>query len=139
MMFQKKRLLKKEKVRHRFKYIFLIEILLFSLILILEFVYFNFDLGRSAFISPLANNMSSAVLNVEKELTSSDINFLTVSQTADATFTIKLKDGGVVILSAKKNIGKQIASLQLILSRLTIEGKKLKNLNFKFDKPVVTF
>ena len=58
---------------------------------------------------------------------------------SDGSFAVTLQDGGEVILSSKKDIGSQLTSLQLVLSRLTIEGKKLKRLDFRFDNPVVEF
>ena len=58
---------------------------------------------------------------------------------SDASLIVELENEGVVILSSKKDIRSQISSLQLILSRLTIEGKKLKILDFRYDNPVVSF
>jgi len=52
---------------------------------------------------------------------------------------VELRDGGELILSSKKDLENQLSSLQLILSRLTIEGKKLKKLDFRYDNPVVSF
>lgn len=44
-----------------------------------------------------------------------------------------------VILSVQKDLPAQIDSLQLTISHLTIEGKQFKQLDFRFDKPVLTF
>ena len=57
----------------------------------------------------------------------------------EESIEVELKDGGKVIFSSKKDLKKQITSLQLVLSRLTIEGKKLKILDFRYDNPVVSF
>lgn len=44
-----------------------------------------------------------------------------------------------VIVSLEKDLPTQIASLQLTIAHLTIEGKQFKQLDFRFDKPVLTF
>ena len=44
-----------------------------------------------------------------------------------------------VIVSLQKDLTLQIASLQLTIAHLTIEGKQFKQLDFRFDKPVLTF
>lgn len=53
-------------------------------------------------------------------------------------FVIWLKDGLQVVMSSKKDIDSQLDSLQLILSRATIEGEKTKKIDLRFDKPVLT-
>lgn len=53
--------------------------------------------------------------------------------------TITLDNSAVILLSSQKDLQKQLASLQLTLSQLTIEGKQFKKLDFRFDKPFVTF
>lgn len=55
------------------------------------------------------------------------------------TITITLNNAAVILLSSQKDLQKQLASLQLTLSQLTIEGKQFKKLDFRFDKPFVTF
>ncbi len=53
--------------------------------------------------------------------------------------TLFLKKGPQVLISSKKGIGQQVDSLQLILERAKIEGKQIKVIDLRFDKPVVTF
>lgn len=50
-----------------------------------------------------------------------------------------LVDGGQVFFATNKDFTLQIDSLQLILSRLTIEGKKVKKIDFRFEKPIVVY
>jgi len=52
---------------------------------------------------------------------------------------ILFKDNLQVIFSLKKEIEVQLDSLQLISSRAKIEGKKIKRLDLRFDKPVVVY
>jgi hypothetical protein len=50
---------------------------------------------------------------------------------------IILETGEKVILSKKKSLDLQIASLQRISSRFTIEGKHFVLLDLRFDRPVL--
>lgn len=138
-MFQKKRRLKKEKSKSRIKLIFLVLIFLLAALIFIEYLYLNFSLGRTTYISPIARDQESKIISLEKELEKSNVSFKTVTVSQDASMVVLLIDDGVVILSSKKDIKSQISSLQLILSRLTIEGRKLKTLDFRFDNPVVSF
>jgi hypothetical protein len=54
-------------------------------------------------------------------------------------YKITIKNGPELLLSTKKDLNDQISSLQFILSRLTMEGKRVKSLDIRFDKPVVIF
>jgi cell division septal protein FtsQ len=49
-----------------------------------------------------------------------------------------LKDDTQLIISLKKEIDSQLDSLQLIYQRAKIEGKKLKQIDVRFDKPIIT-
>jgi cell division septal protein FtsQ len=136
-MFQQRRLLKKEKLKVRVKLVFVIFVVLLISAIGLEFLYFSF--ANVSVISPLAKSKSSALSNLESKLSQKKIPFASVVVNTNNSFTVKLLDGGEVILSSKKDIGSQLSSLQLMLTRLTIEGKKLKTLDFRFDNPVVSF
>lgn len=50
---------------------------------------------------------------------------------------IWLKDDTQLIISLKKEINSQLDSLQLIYQRAKIEGKKLKQIDVRFDKPII--
>ncbi len=139
-MLQKKRLLKREKVKEKSRNIFLFLLVLFFVFLTIEYIYLNFSFGRTTYINPIAKNKTSIVSLTEQKLNDAKIAFANISEQNDGSLVIKLKEGGEVILSSKKDIQTQVSSLQLILSRLTIEdGKKLKNLDFRYDSPVVSF
>jgi hypothetical protein len=47
-------------------------------------------------------------------------------------------DNHLVILSTKKNIEQEIASLQLTIRALTMEGKGYRGLDFRYDRPVIS-
>ncbi len=139
-MLQKKRLLKKERIKEKSRNIFLFFLCSFIIFLIIEYLYFNFSFGRTSYLNPIAINKVSVISQTEDKLEKAKIYFTSVSLQDDGSLKVELKGGGEVILSSKKDIQNQISSLQLILSRLTIEdGKKLKNLDFRYDSPVVSF
>lgn len=50
-----------------------------------------------------------------------------------------LKENVVVLFSLKKEAKVQLDSLQLILSRAKIEGKNIRKIDLRFDKPVVNY
>jgi cell division septal protein FtsQ len=49
----------------------------------------------------------------------------------------RLEDGLEVFFSSQKEATGQVGSLQLILSRTKIEGKRLERVDLRFDKPVI--
>lgn len=136
-MFQKRRL-KKERSKYRIRTLFILLFFLLSLILVVEYLSLNFSFGRTSFVSPIAKIKQSKVTFLENTLEKQKIAFFSVNLNSDSSFTVVLKEGGEVIFSSKKDLDNQLSSLQLILSRLTIEGKKLKKLDFRFDNPVVS-
>ena len=44
-----------------------------------------------------------------------------------------------IVFDLNQDLAKQVASLQLILSRSKIEGKSISSIDLRFDKPVVVF
>ena len=138
MLFSKRRINKynsKQSVK-----LVLITILLLGLIsTFFAYLYINFYIGTYGFISPLSQNKETLLVKVEDELTKQNISFGKVLLNSDGSLSVKLRDESEIIFSSKRSVKSQITSLQLMLSRLTIEGKKLKSLDFRFDNPVVSF
>lgn len=134
-MFKVQTQKRKNKIVRR---VFLLLILLVVLSLLI--LYKNFDTltNRNSIISPLAKTQSQNA-NLEKLLLKANVHFAKIQVATDSSILIYLKDGQVVNLSERKNLESQISSLQLILSRLTIEGKKFKFLDLRFEKPVIVF
>lgn len=96
-------------------------------------------LNRAYFLSPLAQDKNYKTNSIEEILKRSNIHFEKVETATDSSYLVFLKDDGQVSLSTKKDIQLQVSSLQVILSRLTIEGKKFKRLDLRFDKPIIEF
>jgi hypothetical protein len=135
--------IKKRKIKNRFFQkikIFLI-VLIGALVLfcIAYLAFFLFLPKKELFISPLALQKNTYSNELDDLLQKSGIAFASVESAGDFTYIINLRDGGQVVITQNKNVQNQISSLQLILSRLTIEGKRFKSLDFRYDKPVVLF
>lgn len=96
------------------------------------------------FISPLPlgkyiTQRSNDSAQIQKFLRKAHIQYQGVYMTNDYSYVVKLKDGEMIFFSPKKPIDQQISSLQLVLSRLTIEGKRFSSLDFRFDNPVIIY
>ncbi len=135
--------IKKRKIKNRFfQQIKIFFIALMGMVVLLGIVYLVFSLffsQKQLFISPLALQKNIKHNQIDEMLEKSGIAFTSVESAKDSTYLVNLKDGGQVIITQNKNVQNQISSLQLILSRLTIEGKRFKSLDFRYDKPVVLF
>lgn len=101
--------------------------------------------GEPLFASPLPDTdadktieSSQSVSEETKELLKQkSIEFSSLSEAKGKSYVIKLKEGGEVIITDEKDLGEQLASLQRIVAQLTMEGKKLKRLDLRFDRPIL--
>ena len=124
-------------VRKKRRLVFvLISLCLIGLIILITLPFFT---KKALFISPITRNSNQDAKKIETLLINAQISFTSISLTTNSSYIVKLQDGGEVILSLKKNIEKQITSLQPILKQLTIEGKKFNRIDFRFDKPLVVY
>lgn len=67
-----------------------------------------------------------------KQITVSYLNFLDTN-----TVEASLSSGIKVIFSLDKDVSKAVTSLQLILSRFRIEGRKIKSIDLRFKNAIV--
>ncbi len=102
-------------------------------------------LGSPKITSPLGRikidggvNADGAVYMVKSFCEDKKIPCTSVVENNDA-ITITLDTNALILLSPQKDLQKQLASLQVTLSQLTIEGKQFKKLDFRFEKPFATF
>lgn len=58
---------------------------------------------------------------------------------SDTTASLFIDTDEQVILSLQKDLATQIASLQLTIAHLTIDGRRFRLLDFRFDKPVISY
>ena len=116
----------------------IILLVLFLTILIILFSKF-FWIRKPLFISPVTTNSRKQTEGLERLFSNVKIEFLSISLNSDTSYSIELQDRSKIILSSKKDIQRQISSLQPILKLLTIEGRRFEVLDFRFDKPVIKY
>jgi len=115
-------------------------LVLFMIILLLLFVYILYlYFKKPVIISPLGEKTISKIQTITDSLIKNHIPYTSIETASDSSYLVNLSDGGQVIISGAKDIGIQISSLQLILKRLTIEGKRIKKVDFRFEKPLLSF
>jgi hypothetical protein len=106
--------------------------------LLIFFINFLLTSRNSSFISPIGKNNTDRN-KVEKILKDNDILFSQVFILSDLSYGVNISNNGQVRLSSQKDIIQQITSLQRILRELTIEGKPFKNIDFRFEEPIISF
>lgn len=111
-----------------------------GLIVIAVFLfYLAFLQKHPPFLNPLSKDQTSAGIKIQKILKEKKISYKSVSTSKDLTYKIVLDKDSEVIIDPKKDIEPQLSSLQLILKHLKIEGKALRRLDFRYQKPVISF
>ena len=135
--------MKRRKVKNKFirelKFFIIAFLATFVLLGIICAIFLVFSQNHNILLNPLSNKKDVFQNQAEDLLEKTGINFSSVKIASDSSYLVTLQDGSQVILNQNKNLQNQISSLQLILSRLTIEGKRFKSLDFRYDKPVVSF
>lgn len=114
---------------------------LFFLTLLICCAIFLFS-RNSLFISPLAHIFASKnedyIGEVKTYCQETHLNCIRVEQTDNTTIQAVLDIGVTAYLSTKKDLKNQVASLQQAISQLTIKGKMVKTIDFRFDHVVVS-
>lgn len=120
---------------------------IFFLFLLITAGYFLFRYyGTASLISPLPKSLKSSLVSQASEakklsllLEKAGIASASVSLRDTTSFEVTLSEGAHVIFSATKPVDIQVSSLQLMLSRFTIEGKKFSQIDLRFERPVIVF
>jgi len=131
---KKKRLRRRNSKRNYLALLILLAIL--SIILIAVSLSLS---KKQVILNPVASPRNVDSEKIENMLLNKNISYLSINKNNQLYYVISLKDNGEVIVSTQKNISDQLGSLQLILNRLTIEGKRFKSLDFRYDKPVISY
>ncbi len=79
-----------------------------------------------------------AIGEIKRILSQEKIAYATIGRLSDNSYQVTLTTGEEVLITSDKDILRQLASLQLILTRLTMEGKHISRLDLRYDKPVIT-
>lgn len=93
--------------------------------------------SRHQSVPGFADYSDDTVQELRKDLEKKKIAFGDIKSASNSSYLVTLKDGEVVTFSSEKDILSQVSSLQVILSRLTMEGKLFSQLDLRFDKPVI--
>lgn len=114
------------------------------LFLVVKFVYLH-----PKFISPIPvlGAMTSVTQpkttdtreGIQAAFDSKSMPITGASKNSDGSYIVKLKSGEEIILDSEKDLNEQISSLQYLLKRITMEGKRVSRLDLRFEKPVVVF
>lgn len=114
---------------------------------------FLFDSASSGSASPIIN-LPEKELNVGNNITQSTINIaLEVLKLAKEkgiiinylnegdsdSMRITLDTGLVVVIGSNRTAEEIVSSLQILLKNITIEGKTVREIDFRFDKPFLSF
>lgn len=143
-----RRIIKNEKRKRRGKLLVLLIFFLFLAAIVAQAAfYLHKTLNKKLFISPLPKVMSQTKpasvterlkKEVEVELEKKSIEYKSVS-VESTIIKIILEGAQEVIFDINKPLSLQTSSLQLMLSRLTIEGKRFSKIDFRNDLPIITF
>lgn len=130
----------KKQKKEAFRKIRGVNFVFIGLLMIAASLFFTAFLEKpDPIISPLSKNQTSTVIGIEKSLKSKNIEYKKVELAPDLNYVITLSGNEAVTIASKKDIEHQLSSLQLIISQLKIEGKAFKSLDFRFEKPIISF
>jgi flagellar biosynthesis/type III secretory pathway M-ring protein FliF/YscJ len=138
-MLPKRTLTKKEKKKIQRKKLGLSLIFIGLSLIAFMLFYLVFLEKDPPLINPLSKDQSSTDSKLIKILKEEKIAYKEIETTKDLKYRIKFDKNGEAILTPEKNLEEQIASLQLIISQLKIEGRTFKRLDFSYEKPIITF
>ena len=138
-MLRRKTITKRQKREASKKRLGILLILLGMILIAVFLAFFTFFEKKELFVSPLSKDQTSVNTRIEKLLKEKKINYVSFYTAKDLSFILMLPENREVILDPNKNISEQLSSLQLILSQLKIDGKAFKRLDFRYQKPVITF
>lgn len=138
-MLPKKTITKRQKKEKSRKKLGLILIFIGLIQISVLLFYIAYLEKKTAPLSPLSKNQTSFNLLIEKKLKEKRIEIISLETEKDLNYKIILKNGEEIIFDRNKNIDGQLSSLQLILNQLKIEGKALKRLDFRYQKPIISF
>ena len=137
--------IRKRKLRKVYGYLF-ISSGLFCLVLALCMSVFYITHPKARLISPLSavNTMvfgtsdNQFIMQVQQLCQTYNLACNNFTSSNDDTISFEVEDHKIV-LSTKKSISQEMASLQLTIRQLTMEGKEFRGLDFRYDRPVISY
>lgn len=122
--------------------------LFFSTLVLITAGFIALLAKKTFYVSPVPANIfkegdnsyvkNDELKNFEKIL--SDSNIFYSSITAENNYyKVKLSSGEEILFDKNKSWENQISSLQLLVSRFTIEGRRFQKLDLRYNNPIVIF
>jgi hypothetical protein len=143
-MWSRKRILKKERKKYAKKRILFVSLICGGVGILLGAVGFIVLSHEPIFTSPLPfmqsigfNTQDETMAGIKKFFEEEKIDFTEIKRIGKASYQITDNADRVIYISSEKDLSKQLSSLQRIVSRLTMEGKKYTRLDLRFDKPII--
>jgi len=138
------RIVPQRKVKSSLRVLLLMTGIFFLTILVCVGFSLYFLLSGFRIISPLTTlglslDSQQMTAKVEASCSKEKLSCQNIIIMPDGSIELTINDVTIVFLSPRKDIGKQLASLQQVASQLTIKGKTLKRIDFRFDNIVVSF
>ncbi len=130
-------MLVKRKSKFKKTWYFLNVSLAFIALTLLTFLIVGF-VSKNSLTSPLGRSESKIEI-LKSELKKNNIEFQDIVPDTDNSYKVVLKNTEVAYISNRKDLAVQARSLQLMLSRLTIDGKSFKAIDLRFNSPLVIF
>lgn len=87
----------------------------------------------------ITQNNLKLVLSILKQSNLQNLKVVDVISHDDETVSFTTSEGIEVIAGFNLKAEDIVSSLQMIIRRFTIEGKLISKIDFRFDKPVITF
>lgn len=135
---------KNQRENFRFKAAFAILIFLTLLLIVgmgrqipWQILQLNISSEPKVLLAPIPKD--DPLLSLSNLLSQRHIDIVSSPQASSSALLVNLSSGETIIFSSSKDVQQQVDSLQIILTRLTIEGKKFQSIDFRYDKPVVTY
>lgn len=132
------------KIKAKLHLLFVLLILFFTTLAACLVVFSLFTFFSERIISPLTQKgadmeSASAAVLVQSLCRDAKLACQEIIPLPGDAVEVTLDSGTIAFLSTKKDLKKQLASLQQVVAQLTIKGKQLKKIDFRFNSVVVTF
>lgn len=143
MMFtprEEKIKIKKSQKRVKTAFFLLVVLLIISTFGFLVRIYRQVEFppfGEEKILKPISGG-GSAENELAQEFKKADLRIISVSITGEKEIEASIS-GGTKVIFKTEEIGQQVSSLQLMLTRFKIEGRIPKKIDLRFEKPIVVF
>ena len=140
----------KRRIRRKIKRFLYLLISIILIVAVVIFIKSKFENIINLRFSNLQNKSSGNIAkpnsenirtsDIEKALNEKRIEYDNIKDEQDqGKIAVSLKSGTLVIFSKFKDVNWQISSLHDIISRLTIENRIPKKIDYSFNKTIVNF